>query len=105
MHRIHLGLEQKQMKALIGPLSFLIFKPLLTFLFLNVIFHFHLSSNICMLLTIFQRFDELVFHYVGECFVCFENSATLILTKNVYMQMMYQEDFSQIGVHPIFKEM
>ena len=33
MYRIHLGVEQKQMKALIGPLSFFIFKPLLTFFY------------------------------------------------------------------------
>ena len=31
MYRIHLGVEQKQMKALIGPLSFLTLKSLLLF--------------------------------------------------------------------------
>ena len=53
----------------------------------------------------FQRFDELAFHYAGERFVCFENSATLILTMNVYIQMLYQEVFSQIEVQPILKKM
>ena len=44
--------------------------------------------NIYILSSVFQQFHELAFHYVGECFVCFENSANLILTKNVYIHML-----------------
>ena len=72
----------------------LTFKPLLLFSFLNVIFDFSIDFsfdfnfynvfNICILLTPFQQFNELFFHYVGECVVCSKNRSVLTLIRKLY---------------------
>ena len=57
MYRIHLGVEQEQMKkTLIGPLSFLTVKPLFSFHLLNAIFDFWVFLLIFLKIVLYLAF-------------------------------------------------
>ena len=109
MYWVHLGVKQVQMKILIGPLSFLTLEPLLLSLifdcyvwllgfsidFLNTLY---IAFNICILLIVFQRFDELAFSLYRRLFCSFQDQCCSYINKPTIYRCCHQEVFRQIRV-------
>ena len=61
--------------------------------------------NICILVTVFQRFDELAFSLCRRVFCLFQNQCCSYINKQTSYRCCHQRVFRQIGVRSIFKKL
>ena len=61
--------------------------------------------NICILVTVFQRFDELAFSVCRRVFCLFQNQCCSYINKQTSYRCCHQRVFRQIGVRSIFKKL
>ena len=87
------------METLIRTLSFLTLKPLLLFLILecylclldfSIDFLMYTVSNVCILLTVFQRFDELAFSLCRRAFCSFQKQCCSYINKKTTYRCCHQ---------------